>query len=381
MNEQKHIPYNKPYLSGKETEYINHAVSVKGKISGNGYYTQECQTFFEDYFACDKALLTTSCTDALEMVSLLLNIKEGDEVIMPSYTSVSTATPFVLRGAKVVFADSRPDEPNIDVNEIEQLISPKTKAVVVVHYAGVACEMDEILTICKKNNVSLIEDAAQAIDSYYNGKRLGTFGCMATFSFHETKNIICGEGGALIINDSQYSQRAEIIWEKGTNRTEFLRGGVNKYNWLDVGSSFLPSEINAAYLFAQLEKLDKIQSRRKEIWQLYYDQLFEIKDKIRLPKIPSYGTYNGHIFYLVAKDAEERDSILDYLQRKNVNAVFHYLPLHESPFYTSISDLGEDECSNASFYGRTLLRLPLFFELKNEEVLFICKQIKEFFKD
>ena len=376
MEKQKHIPYNKPYLSGNELKYINEAVLEKGKISGNGYFTQKCQSFFEDYFQCDKALLTTSCTDALEMVSILLNIQPGDEVIIPSYTSVSTATPFVLRGAKIVFADSRSDEPNVDVKEIERLISAKTKAVIVVHYAGFACEMDEIMKVCEFHNIPLIEDAAQAIDSYYKDRRLGTFGCMSTFSFHETKNIICGEGGALIINDAQYSSRAEIIWEKGTNRTQFLKGEVNKYNWLDVGSSFLPSEINAAYLYAQLENLDRIQSRRKEIWQLYYEGLKGLEGKVGLPKIPDNATVNGHIFYLVTKDEHQRDALLKFLSDENINAVFHYLPLHESPFYEEAFPNLKPDCENAQGFGKTLLRLPLFYELSNEEVLLICQLVK-----
>ena len=379
MEKNKHIPYNKPYLSGNETKYINQAVTERCKISGNGYFTQKCQAFFEEYFGCDRALLTTSCTDALEMVSLLLNIKEGDEVIIPSYTSVSTANPFVLRGANIVFADSRADEPNIDVKEIERLISSRTKAIVVVHYAGFACEMDEIMEVCDKNDIPLIEDAAQAIDSFYKGKRLGTFGCMSTFSFHETKNIISGEGGVLIVNDAQYSERAEVIWEKGTNRNKFFQGGVNKYNWLDLGSSFLPSEINAAYLFAQLENLEKIQSRRKEIWAKYLFELKELEDKVGLPYIPDYATNNGHIFFLVTKDLKERDTLLKYLRRANINAVFHYLPLHLSPYYSKLISGDLPDLFNASLYGKQLIRLPLFVELKDQEVAYICKTIKQFF--
>ena len=379
MIKNKHIPYNKPYFSGNEIKYINQAVVEQGKISGNGYFTQKCQAFFEEYFGCNRALLTTSCTDALEMVSLLLNIKEGDEVIIPSYTSVSTANPFVLRGANIVFADSRADQPNVDVKEIERLISSKTKAIVVVHYAGFACEMDEIMEICETNDIPLIEDAAQAIDSFYKGKRLGTFGCMSTFSFHETKNIISGEGGVLILNDAQYSERAEIIWEKGTNRSKFFQGGVNKYNWLDLGSSFLPSEINAAYLFAQLENLEKIQSRRKEIWMKYLDELLELEKKVVLPCIPDYATTNGHIFFLVTKDLKERDTLLKYLRGAKINAVFHYLPLHLSPYYKTINNGSLPDLYNSSLYGKQLIRLPLFVELKDHDILYICETIKHFF--
>jgi len=265
------IPFNKPYLTGKEAHYLYHAV-YSGKISGNGMFTQKCHNFFVQRYGFKKCLLTTSCTDALEMAAILIDIKQGDEVIMPSYTFVSTANAFVLRGATIVFADSGASNPNIDAEKLESLITPKTKAIVPVHYAGIACDMDKIMALAEKYNLFVIEDAAQAIDSYYNGRPLGSIGHLAAFSFHETKNIISGEGGMLVINDERFFRRAEIIWEKGTNRAEFFRGEVNKYGWVDIGSSFLPSEIIAAFLYAQLENLDDIQLKRKSIWNKYYSQ-------------------------------------------------------------------------------------------------------------
>lgn len=304
------IPFNKPYLTGKETEYIEDAVK-SGKISGNGIYTQKCQAFFEEKYGFKKTLMTTSCTDALEMCAILANINQGDEVIIPSYTFVSTALAFVRQGAKIVFADSYSDNPNIDADKIEQLITPKTKAIVPVHYAGVACDMHKIMQLAEKYNLLVIEDAAQAIDSYYTfpdgtKKALGSIGHMAAFSFHETKNIISGEGGLLAINDDRFIERAEIIWEKGTNRSQFFRGEINKYGWVDTGSSFLPSEIISAFLWAQLENLDDIQERRKNIWNTYYEGLSSLKDKLTLPTIPSYATNNAHMFYLVCNSLEER---------------------------------------------------------------------------
>jgi len=366
------IPFNKPYLTGKETLYIEDAVK-SGKISGNGKYTQKCQTFFEQTYGFKKTLLTTSCTDALEMAAILINIKEGDEVIMPSYTFVSTANAFVLRGAKIVFADSRKDHPNIDETKIESLITSKTKAIVPVHYAGVACEMDTIMDLAKKYNLYVIEDAAQAIDSFFTGKdgvkkALGSIGHLAAFSFHETKNIISGEGGMLVINDEQFINRAEIIWEKGTNRSSFFRGEVDKYGWVDVGSSFLPSEIIAAFLWAQLENLEKIQSTRKLHWENYYSKLSEwaSENQIELPKIPRYATNNAHMFYLVCKNLEQRTSLLDYLKKNEILAVFHYISLHKSPFYEAIYK--GSELPETDRFTDTLVRLPLFYELSEENL-------------
>lgn len=361
------IPFNKPYFTGKEIEYIEEALK-SGKISGNNTFTKKCQLYFETKYGIKKALLTTSCTDALEMAAILIDIKEGDEVIMPSYTFVSTANAFVLRGAKIIFADSRKDNPNIDETKIEALITPKTKAIVPVHYAGVACEMDTILEIAKKYNLYVIEDAAQAIDSYYTGKdgvpkALGSIGHMATFSFHETKNIISGEGGLLAINDEQFIARAEIIWEKGTNRASFFRGEVNKYGWTDVGSSFLPSEIISAFLWAQLENLDQIQTIRKSHWKDYEIQLNEWahKNDIQLPQIPNYATNNAHMFYLVCKSLEQRTMLLDYLKQNEISATFHYISLHKSPYYLEKHEGWE--LPEADRFTDTLVRLPLFYEL------------------
>ncbi|MFY7743623.1 MAG: dTDP-4-amino-4,6-dideoxygalactose transaminase [Flavobacterium sp.] len=367
------IPFNKPYLTGNETKYIEEAVK-SGKISGNGIFTKKCQHFFESNYGIKKALLTTSCTDALEMAAILINIKGGDEVIMPSYTFVSTANAFVLRGAKIVFADSQNEHPNLDETKLEALITSKTKAIVPVHYAGVACEMDTIMALAKKYNLFVIEDAAQAVDSFYTGKdgikkALGSIGHLAAFSFHETKNIISGEGGLLAINDEQFVERAEIIWEKGTNRSAFFRGEVDKYGWVDIGSSFLPSEIIAAFLWAQLENLEKIQSTRKLHWENYYSKLSDwaSENKIELPKIPSYATNNAHMFYLVCNSLEQRTSLLDYLKKNEILAVFHYISLCDSPFYKSKYD-GRILKESDKFTNQ-LLRLPLYFEVDTDFII------------
>lgn len=366
------IPFNKPYLTGKETQYIEEAVK-SGKISGNGIFTKKCQDFFETNYHIKKALLTTSCTDALEMAAILINIQEGDEVIMPSYTFVSTANAFVLRGAKIVFADSMPNHPNIDASKIEALITSKTKAIVPVHYAGVSCDMDTIMDLAKKYNLFVIEDAAQAIDSYFTGKdgkkkALGSIGHLAAFSFHETKNIIAGEGGLLAINDEQFINRAEIIWEKGTNRSSFFRGEVDKYGWVDIGSSFLPSEIIAAFLWAQLENLEKIQTKRKEIWNDYYSKLndWAKENEISLPELPSYATNNAHMFYLVCKNLEQRTQLIESLKANGIMAVFHYISLHKSPFYLDKHD--GRELPETDNFTDCLVRLPLFYELNSTEV-------------
>jgi len=376
------IPFNKPYLTGNETAYIEEAVK-SGKISGNGNFTKKCQNFFESNYGIKKALLTTSCTDALEMAAVLIDIKEGDEVIMPSYTFVSTANAFVLRGAKIVFADSRKDHPNIDETKIESLITSKTKAIVPVHYAGVACEMEVIMELAKKHNLFVIEDAAQAIDSYYTGKdgikkALGSIGHLAAFSFHETKNIISGEGGLLAVNDDKFIDRAEIIWEKGTNRSSFFRGEVDKYGWVDIGSSFLPSEIIAAFLWAQLENFEKIQTKRKEIWNNYFMRLkdWAQKNEIELPLTPDYATNNAHMFYLVCKNLEQRTKLLTHLQQHEILAVFHYISLHTSPFYLSKHQGGE--LPETDRFTDCLLRLPLFFELRDEQHQKIINIINEF---
>jgi dTDP-4-amino-4,6-dideoxygalactose transaminase len=372
------IPFNKPYLTGKETFYIEDAVKT-GKISGNGKYTQKCQQWFEETYGFKKALLTTSCTDALEMCAILANIQEGDEVIVPSFTFVSTAIAFIRQGAKIVFVDSYVDNPNMDASKIEALITSKTKAIVPVHYAGVACDMDQIMALAEQYNLLVIEDAAQAIDSFYTGKEgikrpLGSIGHLAAFSFHETKNIISGEGGMLTINDARFVHRAEIIWEKGTNRAEFFRGEVNKYGWVDTGSSFLPSEIIAAFLWAQIENVERIQSKRKMLWQTYYDSISDLNiPDIQLPQIPSYATNNGHMFYMVLQSIEQRTALIAKLKENGFNAVFHYLSLHASNFYSEKHD--GRALPNSDKFSDCLLRLPLFYELEEEDILKIKKVI------
>lgn len=365
------IPFNKPFLTGKETHYIYDAVST-GKLSGNGKYTKLCQNFFTEQYSIKKALLTTSCTDALEMAAILSNIVEGDEVIMPSYTFVSTANAFILRGAKIVFCDSRNDHPGMDEDQIESLITEKTKAIVPVHYAGVACDMEKIMNLAEKYSIIVIEDAAQAIDSYYtfsdgSKKPLGSIGHLAAFSFHETKNIISGEGGLLAINDDRYVERAEIIWEKGTNRSAFFRGDVDKYGWVDIGSSFLPSEIIAAFLWAQLENVEEIQNDRKKLWERYLSKLsdFASKNDILLPSIPSSATNNAHMFYIVCNSYEQQASLIEHCKKNNIMAVFHYLSLHSSPFYHSKHD--GRELINTDKYSTCLIRLPLYRDLTIEE--------------
>jgi dTDP-4-amino-4,6-dideoxygalactose transaminase len=378
------IPFNKPYLTGKEAHYMYQAV-FSGKISGNGMFTQKCQTFFEQKYGFRKCLLTTSCTDALEMCAILADIQPGDEVIVPSYTFVSTALAFVRQGAKIVFADSYANHPNIDADKIEALITPKTKAIVPVHYAGIACDMDKIMQIADKYNLLVIEDAAQAIDAFYKPamagfrapQALGSLGHLATFSFHETKNIISGEGGMLAINDERFIHRAEIIWEKGTNRAEFFRGEVNKYGWVDTGSSFLPSEIVAAFLWAQIEYLDEIQNKRKILWNKYFQLLKPLADKgyFYLPVIPDYATNNAHMFYLVCKSLDERTKLIAKLKKNNILAVFHYLSLHESEFYKDKHD--GRKLLNCDKFADCLVRLPMFYELLENNVKYICDIIDE----
>lgn len=372
------IPFNKPYLTGKETHYIYDAVN-SGKLSGNGKYTKKAQAFFEEKFGFKKTLLTTSCTDALEMAAILLNITEGDEVIVPSYTFVSSALAFVRQGAKIVFVDCRSDNPGIDETLIEGLITPKTKAIVVVHYAGVACDMDVVMQIAKKHNIFVVEDAAQAIDSYYKGKPLGGIGHLGVFSFHETKNIISGEGGLLSINDEKFEDRAEIIWEKGTNRSAFFKGEIDKYGWVDTGSSFLPSELISAFLYAQLEHLEDIQDKRIKLWNIYFDNLKVLQENglIKLPKLPAYATNNAHMFYVVTKDLKQRDDFIAYLRNNDTHAVFHYLSLHTSKYYLKNHPLKSLPWSDE--YSNCLVRLPLFYELEEKQVISICKVINEFF--
>jgi len=372
------IPFNKPFIAGNEIEYIKEAV-ISGKISGDGDYSKKCQSYFEEKYGFKRTLLTTSCTDALEMASLLCNIEPGDEVILPSYTFVSTANAFALRGAKLVFADSMDTIPNIDPDQIQKLITPATKAIVTVHYGGMACMMDEITAIAKSRNLYVIEDAAQAIDSFYKGKPLGSIGHLAAFSFHETKNIISGEGGMIVINNDDMLKRAEILREKGTNRAAFFRAEVEEYNWVDLGSSFLPSEIIAAYLWGQLEHLTEIQEKRLLIWNNYYDKLRVLNERgfIKLPKIPDYATNNAHIFYFLTRSAKERTQLAEYLKERGVIAVFHYISLHSSPYYANKH--GIRVLPNADRYTDTLLRLPLFFEMDLEMVNEVVNLIEDFF--
>lgn len=382
---KSHIAFNKPFLTGNETVYIEEAVK-SGKISGDGMFTKRCHEFFQNRYGFKRCLLTTSCTDALEMAAILINIQPGDEVIMPAYTFVSTANAFVLRGAKIVFVDSRPNHPNLDEDQIESLITPKTKAIVPVHYAGVACDMDKIMDLAARYNLFVVEDAAQAIDSFWidkNGRKkpLGSIGHLAAFSFHETKNIISGEGGLLVINDEKFIARAEIIREKGTNRSSFFRGEVDKYGWVDIGSSFLPSDIIAAFLFAQLEKLETIQTKRQTIWEVYQTKLQPLQDKglLKLPFFPSGTTNNAHMFYLVCRNLQERSALIQALKAENVNAVFHYLSLHKSPFYQDKHD-GRN-LPLTDMYSDCLLRLPMFFELSNDSLDRICSTILDFYSN
>lgn len=376
---------NKPYITGNEFQYIKDAIANR-HLSGNGKYTNFCQNFFKEKYGFRKCLLTTSCTDALEMCAILLNIQPGDEVIMPSFTFVSTANAFLLRGAKIILADTNLFNPNIDENNVEKLITKNTKAIVVVHYAGIACNMDSIIAIANKHNVFVIEDAAQAVGSFFTGNNnvkqsLGSVGHLAAFSFHESKNIQCGEGGMLVVNDERFIERAEIIWEKGTNRAAFFRGEIDKYNWVDVGSSFLPSEITAAFLYAQLQALDEIQKIRKEKWQLYYNGLLQLqeKQKIILPHVPPYATNNAHIFYLVCKNLAERDKLILYLKEKGVQSMFHYPGLHLSPFFLKTHPK-TGELLNTEKFSDCLLRLPLYVELEEEKINFIIRLIEEFFQ-
>lgn len=400
------IAFNRPFLTGNEINYINDVLSG-GKICGNGVYTQKCQNFFREWLGSRKCLLTTSCTDALEMCAMLADIKPGDEVIVPSYTFVSTALAFTRQGAKVVFADSLASHPCVDPAGIEQLITPKTKAVVVVHYAGVACDMDAFKKLAHEHNLLLIEDAAQAVDSYYitredasktdastdnvsNGtnisetvvkrfKRLplGSIGDLAAFSFHETKNIQCGEGGVLAINNPSLVRRAEILWEKGTNRAEFFRGEINKYGWVDTGSSFLPNEYTAAFLWAQIEQMRQIQQWRKELWNRYYNNLYG-KTPLKMPFLPYYATNNAHMFYVTTQTPAERTALIKHLKDNGINAVFHYLSLHKSKFAVD-NGMGGANLPMADYYTDCLLRLPLFGALTEQEVDYVTKSIIDFY--
>ena len=354
-------------------------VAQSGKLSGNGQYTRMCHDFFENRFGFKKVFLTTSCTDALEMAAILSGIQPGDEVIMPSYTFVSSANAFVLRGANIRFADTYDHYPDIGPEEVRKLITPKTRAILVVHYGGVACDMDAIMAIAHENNLLVVEDAAHSIDSFYKGRPLGSIGHFGAFSFHETKNIISGEGGMLVVNDERFAKRAEIIWEKGTNRAAFSRGEVNKYVWKDIGSSFLPPEITAAALFAQLEMFDEIQSMRKKLWAQYSSKLQPLVEagKVLIPSIPEYATLNGNMFFIIAKDREERFGMLAYLKKKGIQAVFHYLPLHSSDYFHDKHD--GRPLPNTDRFSECILRLPFYNEMKEEEVDYVVEALAEYY--
>ena len=376
------INFNKPHLTGKEAHYMYQAV-FNCKLSGNGDFTKKCQSFFEQRYGYKKAILTTSGSDALEMAAILCNINPGDEVIVPSYTFVSSALAFVRERAKIVFADSCANNPNIDPDKLEELITPKTKAIVVVHYAGIACDMDKIMDIAHRHGVLVVEDNAQGLDSFYKGRPLGSIGDLGCISFHETKNITAGgEGGLLIVNDEQYTRRAEIIWEKGTNRAEFFRGMVNKYGWVDTGSSFLPSEVNAAFLLAQLEELDTIQNRRKMLWDIYHEELapLAVKGYFTLPDIPGYATNNAHMFYIVCRNIDERSALISFLKDNGIQACFHYLALHRSEYYTTHYS-ERPELPNCDRFADCLVRMPMYYELKEDEVKYITDKIKAFYSD
>ncbi|WP_228277019.1 dTDP-4-amino-4,6-dideoxygalactose transaminase [Aliarcobacter butzleri] len=372
------IHFNRPPVTGNENKFITEALS-NNKISGDGPFTKKCHQWFENKLLCKKTLLTTSCTHALEMAALLLDIKDGDEVIMPSYTFVSTANAFALRGAKIVFVDIRPDTMNIDETKIEVAITSKTKAIVPVHYAGVACEMDTIMDIATKHNLFVVEDAAQAIMSSYKGKALGTIGHLGAYSFHETKNVTsAGEGGLLIINDERFKDRAEIIREKGTNRSLFFRGLVDKYSWVDIGSSYLMNDVSAAFLWGQLEKIEEIQENRLNSWNLYYKKL-ENNEFLQVPNIPKNCTNNAHMFYIKVKDLEERQKLIHFLRENNVESVFHYVPLHSSVAGKKFGYFHQkDEFTTKE--SEKIIRLPLYYGLTKNDIETICSKIKDFFK-
>ena len=374
------IPFNKPHFTGHELQYIKHAYSF-GHLSGNGIYTKKCHEWIEKTIDCQKALLTHSCTSALEMMAVLCGIKPGNEIIMPSYTFVTTASSFVLRGGVPVFVDIRPDTLNINEDLIENAITLRTKAIMVVHYAGVGCDMGKIMKIAKKHKLLVLEDAAQAFLAKYKGKYLGTFGDLAAVSFHETKNIISGEGGSILINNPKFKELSEVVWEKGTNRNKFLRGEVDKYTWVSLGSSYLPSEAVAAFLYAQLEKSGKIISKRMKIWSKYHKGLLSLEKKgfIKRPVIPEECSHNGHIYYILLKDLEVRTKLIEFLKKRGILAVFHYIPLHSSPAGKKFGR----KATSMKVTNRvvdTILRLPLYYEMTNNDVKYVVDSVKDFFR-
>jgi len=375
------IPFNRPAITGQELQNIQ-LVLAGQKMSGDGPFTRQCSGWLENNLQCSKALLTTSCTHALEMSALLLDIKTGDEVIMPSFTFVSTASAFALRGARIVFVDIRPDTLNIDERLIEEAITEKTRAIVPIHYAGVGCAMDSILNLARKYKLAVVEDAAQGVMGQYKGRYLGTIGDLGCYSFHETKNYSCGEGGSLVINNPVFNERAEIIREKGTDRSKFLRGQVDKYTWVDLGSSYLPSEFNAAFLYAQLEAAEKILDDRLMSWNLYYRNLSSCADKgyLDLPFIPDECLHNGHMFYIKVRDIFQRNNLIDFLFKQGICSLFHYVPLHSSAageLYGRF--IGEDRYTTRE--SERLIRLPLYYGLTHKDIDYVCKQIADFFKN
>jgi dTDP-4-amino-4,6-dideoxygalactose transaminase len=372
------IPFNKPYITGRELDYIRDAVA-SGKISGDGMFTKRCHMWLEQRLGSGRAFLTSSCTDGLEAAALLCDLQPGDEVIVPSYTFVSTANAFALRGARIRFADSQRDHPNIDADSIDDLVTSRTRVIVPVHYAGMACDMDGIGNVARRHGLRVVEDAAQAIESFWNGRPLGTLGDLAAFSFHETKNLISGEGGSLHVNDPDLVTRAEIVREKGTNRSSFFRGEVDKYGWVDIGSSFLPSEVTAAFLYAQLQACDQIQVRRVAIWNRYHTQLRPLADQglLELPRIPNGATNNAHMYYVVCRSLRERTALVAALKAKGVTAVFHYQSLHASRYFRALHD--GRELPNADRYTDQLLRLPMFYELTDNQVDQVCDAVQEFY--
>jgi len=369
------IPLQTPYITGKEIEYIEDAIHT-AQLSGNGKYTHFCQHFFEEKYSLKKSLLTNSCTSALEMATLLLNVQPGDEIIVPSFTYVSTANPFVMQGADVIFADSEAETPNIDASKLPGLITKKTKAIVVVHYAGIACDMDAILAIAKEHDIWVIEDAAHAQGAKYKDIFLGGVGHLGTYSFHATKNVTSGEGGLLIVNEPSFIDRAEMLWEKGTNRAKFLQGEVNQYEWCDIGSSFYPSELTAAFLWAQLEHIDAVNSHRISLWNQYAEGLSGMQG-IETPKVPTYASHNAHLFYLKLDSKTQRDQLIKDLKERGIKSAFHYMALHQSPFWKSRN---APSLPNAEMWEDQIIRLPLYYDLTENQVAFIIENIHQLLK-
>jgi dTDP-4-amino-4,6-dideoxygalactose transaminase len=375
-----HVPFKKPYYTGNELHNIQLAMN-EGHLGGDGMFTKKCNTIFKELYGFEHNYLTTSCTDALEMCALLADIKEGDEVIVPSYTFVATASAFALQGAKIVFADSLSNSPTLDIDTVEALITPRTKVLVLVHYAGICFSPDQAIALAKKHHLILIEDAAQAIDAYYDDKPVGSFGDLATFSFHDTKNVIAGEGGLLVVNNPAFVTRATVLYDKGTNRSAYMRGEVAKYEWIDIGSSFLASDIAAAFLYAQMEAVKLITAQRRSIWARYEALLTEGKNKgyFELPFVPEKSVYNGNIFYITCKNEKERNDLSAYLKQNGISATFHYVALHQSPYYLKTHE--PHTLPQAEKYSQCLLRLPLYMELTTEQQDYVCEHILAFYRN